>query len=161
MDTGSASNTFRHSFEFESVAVTPGSAYAIRLTSDDSEDAAVSPAGWPVNNYNGGGLFVDGKPTYGDLYFAFFHSGGVGEILDKMKPWRPFPLNKSAFVVAMFLTAAGTFGWLLWMVIAGLPVVGKQNTSDGDAEPSSSSAPSRTAGSSASVTPRPSGTATP
>ncbi|MBK5226340.1 MAG: hypothetical protein JJD96_07240, partial [Thermoleophilia bacterium] len=145
LDTSSFDYTTRQSFEFESVNVIPGSTYAIRLTSNDSEDTAVRPRGWPVDNYNGGRVYIDGEATTSDLYLGIFHNAGAGEILEKMKPWRPFPLNRSFFIVVLFLTGAATFGWVLW-VVAGGQVDGKgENPSEGEGAPPSTILPGATA----------------
>jgi len=119
LDTGKFDYLSRHSFEFESLDVTPGKTYAIRLTSDAPADSAVRPNGWTVDNYSGGQVYVDGVPTGSDLYLGIFHDAGAGEILDKMKPWRPFPTNNSYFIVGLFLAGAAAFGWLLWVVAGG------------------------------------------
>ena len=116
LDTKTFDLSSRYSLDFELVDVIPGNSYAIRLTSDDLEETAVNPGGWEVNNYSRGRLFVDSEPTDADLYFALFHNTGVRETLGKMKPWRPYPLNRGFFVVGLFLIGAFAFGWLLRLV---------------------------------------------
>ncbi|MDO8736012.1 MAG: hypothetical protein Q7K29_02905 [Thermoleophilia bacterium] len=119
LDTGSFEYTSRQSFEFETVDVTPGATYAIRLTSNDPENIAAIPGGWLIDNYNGGRVYIDGEVTQADLYLGIFHDAGAGEILEKMQPWRPTPLNHGSVIVVFFLIGAATFGWLLWVVAGG------------------------------------------
>lgn len=118
-DTKSLDKTAINRFEFEPVTVRPGGTYAIRLTSDDPEEIAVLAGACPGNNYDGGRLYIDGKSTEADLYFALFHGGGSGELLEKIEPFRPFPFNGVTFYFALFLVGAASFGWLLWVVASG------------------------------------------
>ncbi|MHB1391304.1 MAG: hypothetical protein ACYCXF_08795 [Thermoleophilia bacterium] len=119
-DTQSLDYTVINRFEFEPVAVRPGGIYGIRLTSDDPEEIAVRAGASPGSDYDGGRLFIDGKPTDADLYFALFREGDAGELLQKIGPFRPFPLNSTAFNLAVLLVGAGAFGWLLWAVAGGV-----------------------------------------
>lgn len=145
MDTFDYSSIRR--LEFEPVTVTPGRLYAFSLTSDVPETAAIEPGANPKDEYAGGSLYIDSRPAEGDLYFAIFRSAGAGEMLNKMEPWRPFPLDSVVLVFAMFVAGAGAFGWLLWSVAGNR----------GDPEPEVPTPP----GASAGVKPPPAGPAAP
>lgn len=116
LDTGTFDYTAIRRFEFEPAPLKPGETFAFSLNSDDPEENAVHPGSNPNDEYTGGRLYIDGKPEKGDLYFAIFHSAGAGGLIEKMEPWRPFPLNSPVLIVALFLAGAGAFGWLLWAV---------------------------------------------
>lgn len=118
LDTGTFDYTSNRRLEFDPLQVTPGKMYAFSLTSDDPEESAIQPGSNPSDEYAGGRLYIDGKPAKGDLYFAFYHNAGAGGLLDKMEPWRPFPLDSPVLVVILFLAGAAAFGWLL-SAIAG------------------------------------------
>ncbi|MBI5870211.1 MAG: hypothetical protein HZB44_04530 [Actinobacteria bacterium] len=119
-DTGSFDYTAIRTLEFEPVPLTPGRTYAFVLTSDDPEDSAIHPGSNPNDEYARGRLYIDGEPQKGDLYFAIFHSDGADGMLEKLEPWRPFPLSSPILLVALILTGAGAFGWLLWSVAGNL-----------------------------------------
>lgn len=118
-DTESLDYTVISRFGFEPVTVRPGAEYGFRLTSDDPEDIGVQAGAGPGSEYTGGRLFIDGEPTEADLYFAIYHSNGSGGLLEKVEPFRPFPFSSMAFYIAVFIIAAGAFGWLLWMMAGG------------------------------------------
>lgn len=132
-DTKSLDYPVINRFEFEPVTVRSGGTYAIRLTSDDPEEIAVRAGACPGNNYDGGRLYIDGKSTEADLYFALFHEGGSGELLEKIEPFRPFPFNGVTFYFAVFLVGAASFGWLL-RVVAGGAGDGETPAAPGEAE---------------------------
>lgn len=132
-DTGSFDYIAIRSMEFEPVPLTPGKTYAFVLTSDDPEESAIQPGSNPNDEYTSGRLYIDGEPQEGDLYFAIFHSDGADGMLEKLEPWRPFPLSSPILIVAMILIGAGVFGWLLWSVAGNLGDPEK-STEDGMAD---------------------------
>ncbi|MHB8793709.1 MAG: hypothetical protein ACYC6O_10295 [Thermoleophilia bacterium] len=121
LDTSSYDYNAIRRIEFDPVKLVPGRTYAIRLTSDDSLEEAVIPGSSKEDSYEGGQLFYDGKPEDADLFFAFYHSDGADGLLQKMEPWRPFPLNSRVFVVILFAAGAAAFGWLLYVIAATDP----------------------------------------
>ncbi|MFA5802759.1 MAG: hypothetical protein WC911_09840 [Thermoleophilia bacterium] len=118
-----------HRFEFEPVADSGGKTYAMRITSSAPEGNALKLRASDKDVYEGGAVFQDGKPEDADLSFALFHEAGAMQTLERIKPFRPFPLNRAEFFVVVFLAASAAFGWLLWYIAGGssadaVPTVG-------------------------------------
>ncbi|MFA6001000.1 MAG: hypothetical protein WC828_02685 [Thermoleophilia bacterium] len=108
-----------HRFEFEPVADSQGKTYAMRITSSAPDGAALRLRASNKDVYDGGAVFQDGKVEDADLSFVLFHEAGVWQALDRISPFRPFPLNSAGLFVAVFLLAAAAFGWLLWYIAGG------------------------------------------
>jgi hypothetical protein len=117
VDIGSLESEGMQRFRFEPVAGSGGKTYAVQLTGTGD----VSPRGSAGNVLPAGVLFVDGKPTGGDLSLAVYHTSGIGGLLEKNLPFRPPVLSSPAFFVTLFTVAAASFGWLLWTLAASQP----------------------------------------
>lgn len=119
LDAGSLDYSAIRRLEVGPVSVVPGEPYAFTLSSAAADDEPVEMGANPRDEYPGGSLYIDGVPAEGDLYFALFHGDGSGGMLERMEPWRPFPLSSSGLIVALLLVGAGAFGWLLREIAAG------------------------------------------
>jgi len=106
-------------FEFEPVTDSRGKTYAMRITSLAPDGSALRLRASNKDVYEGGAVFQDGRAEDADLSFALFHEAEALQALERIKPFRPFPLNRAEFFVAVFLIAAAAFGWLLWYIAGG------------------------------------------
>lgn len=106
-------------FRFEPVPDSGGRVYAVRLASGNPEAEGVVLRGHPAGGYKGGRLYINSGPTDADLYLAFYHTADADGLLARMEPFRPFPLNRGALFVILFITGAGACGWLLRVMASG------------------------------------------
>ncbi|MEK7817903.1 MAG: hypothetical protein AAB281_06600, partial [Actinomycetota bacterium] len=105
-----------HRFAFAPIEDSKGKTYAFKVYGEQNEGSDIRLRASGADAYGDGALFIDGEPSGRDLNMAIFHTKGADEIFARIKPFRPFPLNRGLFFTAVFLAGAGAFGWLLRIV---------------------------------------------